>query len=206
MVAFGRLLGTVACLVVAAGCTATVTAQEPVESAVSADDGFDVTDPVLVQSAWWTWAASAPEETNPVSDTTGEHCDRGQQPDVWLVAGTFGGTVTRQCTVPAGVPLAGPVVNFIADTPATCDENARDGDVTLDGEPVAVTEFDAVEITYRAVAGNPVTGEGGEFMGYACGLWFSHPALTPGAHVLTIDGASGDFRVSVTYELTVAGD
>jgi hypothetical protein len=62
-----------------------------------------------------------------------------------------------------------------------------------------------VAITYRAVDGNPVTGDGGEYNGYACGLWFSDPlGFEPGEDVLTIEGRSGDLRVSVTYELTVS--
>jgi hypothetical protein len=203
----GRLLGAVACLVVATGCTVTVTATEdpPREEKVRAVGGSDIEDPVSLQSTWWTWAASEPEESNPVSDTTGEFCHRGQGLDVWLLAGSFGDTVTRACSVPAGMPLAGPVVNFLTTTEAECAEAMRDaeGTVTLDGAPLPVRDLSPAEITYEAVDGNPVTEEGGEFAGYGCGLWFSLPAPASGEHTLVIDGSSGDFSLSVTYELTV---
>lgn len=208
----GRLLlGALACLPVVAGCDAAETAPAPDETPVTttvtttAENDFDVTDPVLLQSTWWTWAASAPEATNPVSDPTGEDCDRDQRADVWLLAGSFGETLTRRCTVPAGVPLAAPVINLVADTPGSCDAflSGAEGSVTLDGAELPLRTADPVEITYQAVAGNPVTVDGGTFGGYACGLWFSHPGLEPGENVLTIDGSSSDFSVSVTYELTV---
>ncbi|MDQ3790380.1 MAG: signal protein [Actinomycetota bacterium] len=200
-----RLALALGCLLAAVGCTAEGPQVTTDGTAVMVENGFDVTDMALVQSTWWTWAASAPEETNPVSDTTGEHCDRGQQVGVWLLAGSFGETVTRRCTVPADVPLVGPAVNFVAGTRADCEEFMRDahGTVTLGKQTLTLDEADPVPITYRAVAGNPVTGEGGEFEGYACGLWFSQLGLAPGAYHLTIEGGAAGFDVSVTYELTV---
>jgi hypothetical protein len=200
-----RLALALGCLLAAVGCTTEEPQVTTDGTAVMVEDGFDVTDMALVQSTWWTWAASAPEETNPVSDTTGAHCDRDQQVGVWLLAGSFGETVTRECTVPADVPLVGPAVNFVAGTPADCEEFMRDahGAVTLGNRSLPLNEADAVPITYRTVAGNPVTGVGGEFEGYACGLWFSEQGLAPGEYRLTIEGGSAGFDLSVTYELTV---
>ena len=201
----GRLALALVCLLAVAGCgTGPVVTTDG--TAIMVEGGFDVTDTVLVQSTWWTWAASAPEAGNPVSDTTGAHCDRNQQVGVWLLAGSFGETVTRRCTVPAGVPLVGPAVNLVADTRADCEEFMRDaqGEVKVGNLPLPLDEAAPVPITYQAVEGNPVTGESGEFEGYACGLWFSEGGLAPGDHVLTIEGSSGSTSVSVTYELTVS--
>lgn len=204
---FGRLFAALVCLAVVSGCALAGTAVDADGTVLGDVGGFDVTDPVLLQSAWWTWAASEPEENNPVSDTTGEYCDRGQQVGVWLLARSFGETVTRRCTVPGEVPFAGPVVNLVADTRTACEEFMRDaeGVVTLGSRQLPLQEMGPVAITYRAVDGNPITGDGGEYNGYACGLWFSDPlGLEPGEDVLVIEGRSGGLSVSVTYELTVS--
>jgi hypothetical protein len=194
----------VVCAPVAVGCTAgeatTPEPPPPVER-----PAFDVTDLAALQSTWWTWAASAPPERNPVMDTTGEHCDQDQPDGVWLVAGSFGDTVERRCSVPVGVPLAGPAVNLVGNVPADCADFMRDADgaVTMDGAEVPLREAN-VEISFRGVEGNPVTSTGGEFDGYGCGLWFAIPDLEPGEHVLEIQGGSADFALSVTYHLTVS--
>jgi hypothetical protein len=202
---YRRLAAALACLMVAAGCTTEPAATNRATDRATVTDGFDVTDMTLLQSTWWTWAASATELRNPVSDATGEDCRNNQPEEVWLLAGSFGETVTRRCTVPAGVPLAGPAVNLVASE-EDCAEFMRDaeGEVTVDDTPVPLQKADPVAITYSAVNGNPVTADGGEFTGFACGLWFSVPALDPGDHVIRIEGSSAGFALSVTYDLTVS--
>jgi hypothetical protein len=41
-----------------------------------------------------------PSSTGPIRDQTGAACADGQSGPVWYLAGTFGGPVTRSCTVP----------------------------------------------------------------------------------------------------------
>jgi len=108
-----RLALAMVCVLTTASCGLGGSAVITDGTAVMVVDGFDVTDQELVQSTWWTWAASSPAESNPVADTTGEHCDQGQRVGVRLLAGSFGETVTRRCTVPADVPLVGPAVNLL---------------------------------------------------------------------------------------------
>ena len=60
---------------------------------------------------WWQWLLSIPRATSPILDTSGIHCGRGQVDDIWFLAGTFGATVTRSCTVPAGKPIFFALVN-----------------------------------------------------------------------------------------------
>jgi hypothetical protein len=157
-----------------------------------------------VQGRWWTWAASEPESTNPVSDPTGKFCDRNQPQDVWFLAGTFGGTVQRTCQVPAGRPLAAPLVNWVA-TKAECEAFLADakGEAVLDGKPVPPELLRDTDVLVTGVAGNPVTHEEGSFASDACGLWVRLPPLEPGAHTLTIRGSSGGFATGVDYTLIV---
>ena len=75
---------------------------------------------------WWQWVYSIPqpidENGNPVApfnpffDTSGAYCMVGQRGSVWFLAGTDGlssGQVTRSCSIPEGVSLFFPVINFV---------------------------------------------------------------------------------------------
>lgn len=60
---------------------------------------------------WWQWIESIPKATNPNLDTTGADCAQGQTGPVWFLAGDFGGTVVRHCTIPTGVSVLFPVID-----------------------------------------------------------------------------------------------
>ncbi|MEV5618193.1 MULTISPECIES: signal protein [Streptomyces] len=157
-----------------------------------------------LQSRWWTWAASEPEKTNPVADEDGSSCARNQPGDVWFLAGTFGGSVKRACTVPEGRPLVFPVVNSFGDG-LDCLEFMEDAEGTaiLDGQPIESEVYTGDTITVEALDGNAVTGEREHFTTTGCGLWVRMPAPGLGGHILQISGRSGDLSVDVEYRLTV---
>jgi hypothetical protein len=201
------VLAVLACLITSCGtpAPAPAPAPAPVPATSVAPQALDPAGIPDLQARWWAWAASSPTPTNPVSDPTGAHCAEHQPADLWLVAGSFGEVVSRRCTVPAGVPLAGPVVNVVADD-AGCATfmGPATGEVLLDGRRQAVVRLGPAPITFDAVAGNPVVDGSGRFTGRACGLWFALPPLPSGAHTLKITGSSGAFALDVTVELTVA--
>ena len=60
---------------------------------------------------WVQWVLSIPTASNPTLDTSGANCAQGQAGPVWFLAGNFGGTVSRTCTVPAGKALFFPLVD-----------------------------------------------------------------------------------------------
>ncbi len=61
---------------------------------------------------WTTWVLEIPHSTSsPISDPDGSRCATDQSGAVWNLAGTFGGDVTRTCTVPRGKYLFFPLVN-----------------------------------------------------------------------------------------------
>lgn len=66
-----------------------------------------------LSARWWQWLLSIPAAVNPNLDATGDNCSQGQYDDVWFLAGSFGGVVTRTCTIPAGKPIFFPVVNSL---------------------------------------------------------------------------------------------
>jgi hypothetical protein len=77
---------------------------------------------------WLEWAMALPWSAGPVTDPTGDRCDLGQsnQPrSTWFLAGTTGGSVTRDCDVPVTRSLFFPLINLwstprpdLVDTPA----------------------------------------------------------------------------------------
>ena len=104
---------------------------------------------------WWQWAGSVPAGVNPVTDTTGEHCDEGQTGHVWFLAGSFGGEVTRECTIPSGQTLLVPLVNFSADNFVCVDP---DSNFTFDElRAIAAANIDLVEELALSVDGVALT-------------------------------------------------
>lgn len=61
---------------------------------------------------WWQYALGQPAATNPLQDTTGEHCATGQSGPVFFLVGALGSaSVTRECTIRPGRRLFFPLLN-----------------------------------------------------------------------------------------------
>jgi hypothetical protein len=180
---------------------------------------------------WWQWVYSIPQTVNPVLDQNGEDCVMGQRGDVWFLAGAFGGTVTRTCSVPEGKVLFFPVMNLsFFDSPNACGQGpesytvkemraavaasidgATDLSVTLDGRPVRNIHRVRSKVFEVSMPGDNLYG----FFGIPCAGGVYSPAvddgyyahlnpLKPGPHTLHIHAeAVGGVLLDVTYNLTV---
>jgi hypothetical protein len=60
---------------------------------------------------WLVWAMAQPYTQSAINDQTGERCAVDQDHQVWMLAGTHGGPVTRSCDIPAQTPLFFPLIN-----------------------------------------------------------------------------------------------
>lgn len=60
---------------------------------------------------WVRWALEQAWSTGPVLDPDGSACANGQSGNTWFLAGTSGGSVERECTIPAGKKLFFPLIN-----------------------------------------------------------------------------------------------
>ncbi len=72
----------------------------------------------------WEKMLSIPASTNPATDTTGQYCMVGQDGSVWFLVGGFtSGPIIRSCSIPEGVSLYFPVVNYLSyNTPNLCGQ------------------------------------------------------------------------------------
>lgn len=63
---------------------------------------------------WWQWVLQTTVAANPAIDAIGANCTIGQRGEVWFLAGVLGGgTVERNCRVPANVALLVPLINNV---------------------------------------------------------------------------------------------
>lgn len=172
-----------------------------------------------LQHEWWQWVMSIPSADSPVYDKTGGRCGIGQRGELWFLAGSTGGTITRKCTVPAGVGLLVPVVNNFcfpdaAYTDAACTSDTiafidsySPGTLMLEVDGTAIKPMrvkDTSDFTF-AVGTN---GFGGVKPGVyratvADGYWGLLDPLPPGRHTVHIVAQGPSFSLDVTYDLDV---
>lgn len=188
-------------------------------SAWSAGAAAAAPDLKQLQHEWWQWVMSIPSSDSPVYDKTGNRCGIGQRGDVWFLAGSTGGRITRKCTVPAGTSLFVPVVNNFcfpdaAYTDAACTSDTiafidsfASGTISLevDGSPRPTARVSDTSDFHFAVGSN---GFGGTKPGVyratvADGYWALVGPLDPGPHTVRIVAQGPLFGLDVTYNLDV---
>jgi hypothetical protein len=175
---------------------------------------------------WWIWALSVPEENNPITDQTGENCDINQQGPVWFLAGTLGGSVTRECSIPPGKAILLSPLNIecsYAEFPAMkTEKELRDCaqwpgasvEVTIDG--VNIQEIDKYNVQSPifdvVLPENNIFGApAGPTKAVSGGWWVLLEPLQPGKHQISFGGSVVDnpttgtqgFAVEATYSLNV---
>src|SRR5205085_2065016 len=160
-------------------------------------------------------------------DTTGANCREKQSGAVWFLAGTFGGPVTRNCTISSGKAILFPVLNSIFGAavgdctgPADCNVNQlragaaanMDGvygmAASLDGTALPdPKDFRAASPTFNivfpfgAIFGFP---KGNFKPNVSDGYWMMLRPLSLGTHILYFHGNFADgSAVDVTYNLSI---
>lgn len=66
---------------------------------------------------WWQWAASFPAGREPMLGDGSINCGARQIGEVWFLAGNWGGTAVRTCSVKKGKALFFPIFNGVWWTP-----------------------------------------------------------------------------------------
>ena len=86
----------------------------PSFAASKAPQTFPASAIKALSAKWWQWAFSFNSDQSPLSDATGERCDKGDVGKVFYLAGTAGlssGTAERNCTVSSKQAILFPVAN-----------------------------------------------------------------------------------------------
>lgn len=164
--------------------------------------------------AWVKWAYGLPATTGPLFDLTGASCGMAQDGPVWFLAGTSGGSATRQCTIPHGKKLFFPLLNsnwplfdgeaedeeLVAARVAyfdglidhTCALTLRvDGEDVVEGgldemvEELWVENYEPFEMT---IDGEWLGGSTGLYDMMGAGYYARIHPLTPGDHVVELGG------------------
>lgn len=176
---------------------------------------------------WWTWGLQAQNDTNPLTDPTGDNADVNNDGPVFFVAGTFGGPAERSFSVPEDTPLLIPVLNNIAlvfdtDMPGEADRLLAQWEptvgnlfATIDGVPVNNVESYFVKTDYFT-PGSPQSGSLLDtvldpfnlpatedlYPSRASGWWLMIEGLTPGQHTISYGGTFEDNGTPKTVSVT----
>jgi hypothetical protein len=178
---------------------------------------------------WWQWAFSMPEAINPTIDDTGRNCANNQTGPVWFLAGTSGGAVSRECTIPSDKGILIPIINVVCDSAtdpaldteaelracAKADQDTVIGkEITVDG--LSVGNLDSYR--FRSSLFNltfPVNNIAGvapqTAKAVSDGFWILLEPLPPGMHEIHFKALLGDltatgganFALDVRYLLTI---
>lgn len=180
---------------------------------------------------WWQWALSLPTKDNPIVQDGTVDCSVGQSGKVWFLAGTFGESAERTCSIKKGMALFFPLYNGIYWTPLdpalpedcidefTCRtgvgasiDKLTHWACTLDGAP-CVWSYSVVRAQSNARRFNVVAGSILTDFGYAPGIretsisdgyWVMLDPLPAGQHTLHFTSSNEEgFSLDVTYHLTV---
>jgi hypothetical protein len=181
---------------------------------------------------WWQWILEQPATGNPILDTTGIDAANGQpltDANVFLLAGAFGGTVTRTFAVPANTALFLPLLNNLGLAPkpapqpkpgqnqvpqlrtlfaAPLIDGVNELHVFLDGVSLigSVTRVKSPVFHVTSPDVDSILGPG-TFTAVSDGYWLFLPPLPPGTHVLNFGGGGtssvGPFTVDITDIITV---
>lgn len=204
-------------LLALAGCTSTPAAIEPL---TPGEPHYGHTHEEL-SGEWWAWHFGMPQAGNPVFDLTGADCANGQPDDVFFLAGTYGESANRACTIPADRPVFFPIVNASADNGGVpADMLSPEADLAgfardsmdsidtmrleIDGETWDTEALRALRVAARFAYDVPDVHPNVydfyelEFSGrvepsFSDGYWVYLPPLPPGAHTIAFSAHdSGD--------------
>jgi len=179
---------------------------------------------------WWKWALEQPVPSNPLLDVTGDRANKGQNYDVFFLAGTIGGEpVVRECQVPQK-PLFFPVINAeisgaeyglnyndkeLLELTVDLIDRVTSRQVTIDGTSVIALDNQRVtsdrfyiDFPKDNIYRNFYGVKAGKTPAYSDGYWILLKPLKEGRHVikfsgeiLTIDGYY--YNTDITYRINI---
>jgi hypothetical protein len=175
--------------------------------------------------AWWQWASNFSSAANPITQNGDVDCSAGQSGRVWFIAGTFGGSATRTCSIQPGRSIFFPLFNGLFWTPEDCSDelSCRTGvgaaidtlaswTCTVDGTPCVfstqVVRAQSDPLRFNIPDGSFIVTDFGFAPGIrklsiADGYWVMLDPLPRGEHAIHFTATAPGFALDVTYHLTV---
>lgn len=174
---------------------------------------------------WWRWLLSSSMETNPALDVSGKWSElRQDDPNVWFLAGTFGGSVVRTSTIPPGKAILMPVINYecsFADEPLITSEKELElkckseiddiKHLTVSIDEIILKDLDQYRVRSPFF---PINLQENNILGVnsGCtnmisdGFWIFLKPLRIGDHKISSFGScrSGKIKIQTTYSINVA--
>ena len=166
---------------------------------------------------------SIPKDINPALDETGRFSTQFQNDEnVWFLAGTFGGTVTRNLVVPYGKAILFPIINYeacLADEPflshehqlqdkcreeidkiADLELNVDGLDIDISGYRVASHSFD-IELKIE----NSLSVKAGKTKMASDGYWLFLRPPCKGDHTIRSFGSclAGKVKIGCNHNLSI---
>lgn len=161
---------------------------------------------------WWQWALSIPNKDNPVEDKTGINCNKNQEGPVWFLAGTGGGSVIRNCEIPAGKSILFPIINVIIDfatnpsfkTESDLKNNMMDfksavKEVSVDGIKIDPTDYQFMSPLFNFTLPPDNTYDlpaGTTTQAVSNGYWIMLKPLPIGSHEIHFKGIVFDYTAT----------
>jgi hypothetical protein len=172
---------------------------------------------------WVKWCLEEPIETNPAKDMTGEKCGQNQSGPVWFLAGTFGGSVTRKCTIPMGKAILFPILeketSFVEDNDITTeadlvsrtiDQTSRISHVEASVDGVTLQNLSRYRVHTPVFdliypKHNVYHVQEGPTRAVSSGIWVFLEPLSAGEHTIYFKGMhrQPDFQTESTYEIFI---
>jgi hypothetical protein len=188
----------------------------------SAASSLQLPSPAIkgLSAKWWQWAFSIPAGENPVSDDSGKNCGKGDMGRLFFLAGTTGGSASRDCTVSHKQAILVPIlVNECSTlegngkTPnelKACNKAIIDQvshvEVSVDGVDIPAARILSPPFKLKVIEDNVFNvPNSGTTLSVAEGYWVLLKPLSIGSHTIHFKGSidAFNFEVEVTYHLTV---
>jgi hypothetical protein len=168
-------------------------------------------------AVWWKWFHSMPSERNPALDPTGEFWNTAQnEPYVWFLAGTLGGSAIRRCEMPFGKAILFPIItgifSFVLDPDKNSEEELTEA-VTKEIDAIELVKLKLDELFFDDLNNFRVRSEvfddvieDKKTRSVSDGYWAFLRPLDLGNHIIHFIGKSTRFFNEVTYHLSVVPD
>lgn len=118
----------------------------PATAASNSPQTFPYSTNKALSAKWWQWAFSFPADVSPLTDSTGDRCQKGNLGNVFFLAGTSVApfTAERHCTISHKQAILFPVIN------AACLLNVEKPIPCFSGDPVTTLDQLKKEIKAQA--------------------------------------------------------